>query len=145
MTAPTPASKWSNFTLEADETFLFINDVTAEAVYTAQVAAYNRKGIGPFSLPATLKVESDLLVPNAIPPLVVDQHDTTATMAGSETTATSGLASLELVVQEVWFVTMIAIMVLLVLVAFVATICVKRKRTNVKSLGHYNGKLDVIF
>ena len=42
--------------------------------------------------------------------------------------------------QEVWFVAVMALMVLIVLIAFVATIWVRRQRSNMKNLGHYNGK-----
>ena len=45
-----------------------------------------------------------------------------------------------LVLQEIWFVAMVSILAVLIIVAFVATVCIQRKKTSIKTLGHYNGK-----
>ena len=47
---------WNNFTLDSDITSLLLENLTAEEVYWVKVAAYNRKGIGPFSKVVELKV-----------------------------------------------------------------------------------------
>ena len=49
------ASSQLNFTLDSD-THTLIFDISINATYHVQVAAYNRQGIGPFSEKKTLKV-----------------------------------------------------------------------------------------
>jgi hypothetical protein len=38
-----------------------------------------------------------------------------------------------------------ALMVLIILIAFVATVWVRRQHSNMKNLGHYNGELLSLF
>ena len=46
-----------------------------------------------------------------------------------------------LILQEVWFVTMISVIVILVIIIFSAIVCIRRRKNLLKStLGHYNGK-----
>jgi hypothetical protein len=84
-----------------------------------KIAAYNRQGIGPFSKPVQLKVD----------PSVLYQYPVHHRPNGDHR-----------VMQEVWFVALVSIVAVLIIVAFVATICVQRKKAHVKNLGHYNGK-----
>ena len=51
---------WNNFTLDSDITSLLLENLTVEEVYWVKVAAYNRKGIGPFSKVVELKVSFDI-------------------------------------------------------------------------------------
>ena len=51
------ASSQLNFTLDSD-THTLTFDISINATYHVQVAAYNRQGIGPFSEKKTLKVKA---------------------------------------------------------------------------------------
>ena len=57
---------------------------------------------------------------------------------------TNGNPGFELMVQEVWFVIIVSVFALVLLMAFLAAICVKRRSilmmSHSKSIGHYNGK-----
>ena len=54
------ASSQLNFTLDSD-THTLTFDISINATYHVQVAAYNRQGIGPFSEKKTLKVGKQFL------------------------------------------------------------------------------------
>ncbi len=125
--------EWSNFTLDQDVTSLQLDNLTSDLTYYVRIAAYNRQGMGPFSKPLPLKVDPALLHQYPV------QHHPSAT-GGATVGFGSGGASVDLVVQEVWFVALVAIAAVVIIVAFVATVCVRRKAAHVKNLGHYNGK-----
>lgn len=112
-------TEWSNFTLEHDVTSLQLDNLHSDSEYNIRVAAYNRQGMGPFTKPVILNVDPTLLFQHPV------QHHP----------AEHGV---DLVVQEVWFVALVAIAAVLVIVAFVAIVCVRRKKAHVKNLGHYN-------
>ena len=44
------------------------------------------------------------------------------------------------ILQEIWFVALVSILAVLIIVAFVGTVCMQRKKSSMKNLGHYNGK-----
>ena len=53
-----------------------------------------------------------------------------------------GTDNYNLILQEVWFATMISAIVILLIIIFGAVICVKRRKSLLKnSLGNYNGKI----
>ena len=109
---------WSNFTLDSEVTSLQLNNLTSDEVYWVKIAAYNRQGMGPFSKRVEIKVDPSLLFQHP-----VHQYP------GNR------------ILQEIWFVSMVSILAVLIIVAFVATVCIQRKKkANVKNLGHYNGK-----
>ena len=108
---------WNNYTLDSEVTSLLLENLTTEEVYWVKVAAYNRKGIGPFSKVAELKVDQSLLYQNPI-----------YEYPGNR------------IVQEIWFVALVSILAVLIIVAFVGTVCMQRKKSSMKNLGHYNGK-----
>ena len=110
------SSHWSNFTLDSKVTSLQLDNLTWNEIYWVKIAAYNRQGMGPFSKALDIKVDPDLLYQHP-----VHQYP------GNR------------VLQEVWFVALVSILAILIIVAFVATVCLQRKKTN-KALGHYNGK-----
>ena len=107
---------WSNFTLDSEVTSLQLDNLTTD-IYWVKIAAYNRQGMGPFSKAMEIKVDPDLLY----------QHPVHHQYPGNR------------VLQEVWFVALVSILAVLIIVAFVATVCLQRKKSN-KALGHYNGK-----
>ena len=116
-----------NFTLEPSVHSLILNNVSTSNVYTVKVGAYNRQGMGPFSSNLTFKMsakgDSDQLVPHPVPGGI------------------SPVGSFSLIVQEVWFVVMSSVLVVLLLLVFVTAVCLKRKKALLKNqLGHYNGK-----
>ena len=52
-----------------------------------------------------------------------------------------GTDNYNLILQEVWFATMISAIVILLIIIFGAVICVKRRKSHLKnSLGNYNGR-----
>ena len=52
-----------------------------------------------------------------------------------------GTDGYNLILQEVWFVTMISVIVILLIIIFSAIVCIKRRKSLLKnSLGNYNGK-----
>ena len=54
-----------------------------------------------------------------------------------------GTDNYNLILQEVWFATMISAIVILLIIIFGAVICVKRRKSLLKnSLGNYNGKME---
>ena len=97
-------------------TSLQLDNLTWNEIYWVKIAAYNRQGMGPFSKALDIKVDPDLLYQHP-----VHQYP------GNR------------VLQEVWFVALVSILAILIIVAFVATVCLQRKKSN-KTLGHYNGK-----
>ena len=86
-----------------------------------KIAAYNRQGMGPFSKGLEIKVDPSLLF----------QHPAVHQYPGNR------------ILQEIWFVAMVSILAVLIIVAFVATVCIQRKKAHVKNLGHYNGKQSI--
>ena len=56
-----------------------------------------------------------------------------------------GTEDYNLILHEVWFVTMISAIAILLIVIFSAIICIKRRKSFLKnSLGSYNGKLKTL-
>ena len=87
-----------------------------------KIGAYNRQGMGPFSKSVDFKVDPALLFQHP-----VHQYP------GNR------------VLQEIWFVALVSILAVAIIVAFVATVCIQRKKTSLKNIGHYNGKKDNFF
>ena len=79
-------------------------------------------GMGPFSKAVEIKLDPSRLFQHPVPQYPGNR-----------------------VLQEIWFVAMVSILAVLIIVAFVATVCIQRKKTNVKTLGHYNGKFLLVF
>ena len=96
---------------------LQLDNLTSEEIYWVKIAAYNRQGMGPFSKGVEIKLDPSRLFTHPVPQYPGNR-----------------------VLQEIWFVAMVSILAVLIIVAFVATVCIQRKKTNVKTLGHYNGK-----
>ena len=86
------------------------------------MAAYNRKGIGPFSKIVELKVDPSVLYQNPL-----------YEYPGNR------------IIQEIWFVALVSMLAVLIIVAFVGTVCMQRKKSTMKNLGHYNGKTPAVF
>jgi hypothetical protein len=115
-----------------------------------RAAAYNRQGIGPFSEPVLIRVSPDQLM------FMPTQGTTQGTAAG--TTLSTNFVDdpnvispelapgLDLVLQELWFVVVASLVCVVLLVAVVAVICLRRKRKAIRMMGknmagHYNGKI----
>ena len=111
------SAHWFNFTLDSEVTSLQLDNLTAETEYWVKIAAYNRQGMGPFSKSVDFKVDPTLLFQHP-----VHQYP------GNR------------VLQEIWFVALVSILAVAIIVAFVATVCIQRKKTSLKNIGHYNGK-----
>lgn len=111
------SQSWNNFTFGSDVTSLQLDNLTSAETYWVKIAAYNRQGMGPFSKAMEIKVDDRLLFQHP-----VHQYP------GNR------------VLQEIWFVAMVSILAVLIIVAFVATVCIQRKKSHVKNIGHYNGK-----
>ncbi len=94
------------------------------------MAAYNRQGMGPFSIPVELLVDSDLLV-------FLNPGLASGVPHVPESAVAPGL---DLVVQEVWFVGIVSLLVVAMVCAFLAVVCIRRRNREVKTMmGHYNG------
>ena len=103
---------FSNFTLDSDVSSLQLDNLTSEEIYWVKIAAYNRQGMGPFSKGVEIKLDPSRLFTHPVPQYPGNR-----------------------VLQEIWFVAMVSILAVLIIVAFVATVCIQRKKTNVKTLG----------
>ncbi len=52
---------------------------------------------------------------------------------------------LDLAAQEVWFVALISFLSVVLLVGFVAIVCIRQRHLHEKSVGHYNGQFSMFW
>ena len=101
------------------------------------------QGIGPFTIGQTFKMPPRLDgqgAPNSHQSSVQSSAKGAAGANGGSG-GVSPVSSLGLIVQQVWFVVMSAVLVVLMVMVSAAVICLKRRKALIKDqLGHYNGK-----
>ncbi|GLG97679.1 Hemolin [Gryllus bimaculatus] len=109
----------AQMTLNASTTSVLLNNLTTGGAYTARVAAYTRRGLGPFSSPVSLIMDPALL--HQYPPRAHPSEGS----GGS-------------VVQETWFLVLMASLVLALVLGFVGMLYLRRRQAMGKELGHLN-------
>lgn len=134
-------SEHLNFTLDSEKRSLSLSNLSMETNYSFQVAAYNRQGIGPFSSPLKLQLN-----PNTLFRSEDATYFQTFGQEGSNS-KTVPFYSKEILMQEVWFITLLSCLTLLAVIGTVTTVCFQRKRAMTKSSlgGHYNGKFVLYY
>ncbi|CAB4068857.1 ROBO2 [Lepeophtheirus salmonis] len=121
----------SNYTLEPDVNSFLITELSSdfETAYGAKVAAYNRQGVGPFSPMVSININ----------PMSGDIHgvhrNELSEFFSPEEANPHGF---DIVLQEVWFVSFVSVMTLVLVIAFGAVICIRRRKGELKNMGHYN-------
>ncbi|RZF44477.1 hypothetical protein LSTR_LSTR002250 [Laodelphax striatellus] len=98
----------AQMSMNASTTTILLNNLTVGGVYTAQVAAYTRAGVGPYSGAVPLALERHRLHP-------------TATQEATEQT---------------WHILLLAFVVLFVFLAFCSTLYLRKRHALSKELGH---------
>lgn len=99
--------------LNASTTSILLNNLTTGGMYTAQVAAFTKVGVGPYS--------------GAVP-LALERHH----LPTHVTEATS----------QTWLILLLAFLALIVLLAFGSTLYIRKRHALTKELGHLSGKLN---
>lgn len=118
----------ANVSVEATSTSLLLGDLTAGETYSLQAAAFTKAGLGPFSSPASLRLDASRL----------------QLLEGRVLAVDPALGDL---VSEPWFLALIGSMVLVMVLLFAAMIIVRRTQIGKKSsLGAaVNGKFCCFF
>ncbi|XP_039283928.1 roundabout homolog 2 isoform X2 [Nilaparvata lugens] len=98
----------AQMSLNASTTSVLLNNVTVGGVYTAQVAAFTRAGVGPYSGAVPLALERPRL------------H----TQATAEAT------------EQTWHILLLAFLLLFVFLAFCSTLYLRKRHALSKQLGH---------
>lgn len=99
----------AQMSLNASSTSILLNNLTFGSIYTAQVAALTRAGVGPYSEPTIL---------------AMDRHSPFTHHSAS---------------TETWLALLLGATIVTVLLGFVATVYIKRRQAVTKELGHLNG------
>ena len=98
------------------------------------------QGIGPFTIGQTFKMPPRLDGQGASNSHQSSVQSSAKGAAGGGDGGVSPVSSLGLIVQQVWFVVMSAVLVVLMVMVSAAVICLKRRKALIKDqLGHYNG------
>lgn len=98
-------------TLNASTTSVLVSNLTTGGLYNARVAALTQVGLGPFSSPVPLLIAPRSQSPRTLGPFVP-------------------------LVQQTWFVVLLAALALFLLVSVAGVLYVKKRHSLTKQLGH---------
>lgn len=101
----------AQMSLNASTTSILLNNLTTGGMYTAQVAAFTKVGIGPYS--------------GAVP-LALERHRLPTHVSEAAT--------------QTWLILLLAFLALIILLAFGSTLYIRKRHALTKELGHLSGK-----